>query len=170
MRKKKYITKGEEFYKKNKKDKKNKSLYEIVQVTKNEIDNYYLKDDIDIKELIESHYKLSSEKYLKNNIALVLVLSLATSILSSAFTKFSNDLFEQNENVNSIVVALLSPLDDFIVLFISVLVVCMILYRRILKGYTSPLDAYIFPYEKKIVCDKIETMDKELYAMISLGE
>ena len=170
MKKKNHITKGEEFYKKNKRDKKNKSLYEIIQATKNDIDDYYSNDNIDVKDLLVSHYVLNSGKYLKNNIALVLVLSLATSILGNVFTRFSNSLFEQKENINSMMVALLSPLDDFIVLFVSVLVIVFILYKRILKDYTSPLDAYIFPYEKKIVCAKIEAIDKEMYEMITQSE
>ena len=61
MRKKKYITKGEEFYKKNK--KKFNSYYEMIKATKSDIDGYY-NNDIEIDELINSYHKLNSLKFM----------------------------------------------------------------------------------------------------------
>lgn len=170
MRRKKYITKGEEFYKKNKKDKKKfKTPYAVIKATKADIDDYY-NNDIEIDELINSYHKLNSLKFMKNNIALGLVVAFGTIYLGEIISIFFDKITLGSEVQESIVLALLTPLGNALGLWISVSFICYFLYKNILKNYRNTLDLYILPYEKKIVCDKIETIDKELYDMIILSE
>ena len=102
MRKKKYITKGEEIYKKNRKNKKKyKTFYDVIKATKVEIDNHYAKNDIDIDELMKSYYKLNSFKYIKNNIALVLVIGFCTAYIGEIIGNFCDTLMVDSENIES---------------------------------------------------------------------
>lgn len=171
MRKKKYITKGEEIYKKNRKNKKKyKKFYDVIKDTKVEIDNHYAKDDIDIDELMKSYYKLNSFKYIKNNIALVLIVGFCTAYIGEIIGSFCDTLMVDSENIESIFSMLLAPVDDALALGISISVMCYLLYKRVLKDYRNPFDVYILPYEKKVIYEKIKGMDEEMADILALCE
>ena len=171
MRRKKYITKGEAFYNKNKKAKKKyKTLYELIKATKVEIDEYYSNDDIAIDELVKSYYKLNSFKYIKNNIALVVVVGFCTAYIGEIISSFFDKTMDTPASTDSVFSVLLTPLGDALSLGISVSIVCFLLYKRVLKDYRSPLDVYILPYEKKVIYEKIKGVDEEMTDILTLCE
>ena len=171
MRRKKYITKGEAFYNKNKKAKKKyKTLYELIKATKVEIDEYYSNDDIAIDELVKSYYKLNSFKYIKNNIALVVVIGFCTAYIGEIISSFFDKTMDTPASTDSVFSVLLTPLGDALSLGISVSIVCFLLYKRVLKDYRSPLDVYILPYEKKVIYEKIKGVDEEMTDILTLCE
>ena len=171
MKKKKYITKGEEFYNKNKKAKKKyKTLYELIKDTKVEIDEYYSNDYIEIDELVESYYKLNSFKYIKNNIALVVVIGFCTAYIGEIISSFFDKTMDAPASTESVFSILLTPLGDALSLGIIVSIVCFLLYKRVLKDYRSPFDVYILPYEKKVIYEKIKSLDDDMASIINLHE
>ncbi len=171
MRKKKYITKGEEIYKKNKKNKKKyRTFYDVIKATKFEIDNHYAKDDINIDELMKSYYKLNSFKYIKNNIALVLIVGFCTAYIGEIISSFCDKIIVRPENVESILDMLLAPVGDALTLGVSISVICYLLYKRVLKDYRNPFDVYILPYEKKVIYKKIKGMDEDMAGILDLCE
>lgn len=119
IRKKKYFTKGEEFYKKNK--KKYNNLFDIIQATKQDIDEYYQDEKVGIEELFESHYKLNSINYLKNNIALVLVIGLSTTYIGEIISNFCDGVLSKTENTEDVVSLLWAPLDDLFIMGVTII-------------------------------------------------
>ena len=171
MKKKKYITKGEEFYNKNKKDKKKfKNSYEIIKATKAAIDEHYANDDIKIDDLVESYYKLNSFKYIKNNIALVVIIGFCTAYIGEIISSFFDKTMDISANTESVFSVLLTPLGDGLSLGISVSIVCFLLYKRVLKDYRNPFDVYILPYEKRVIYEKIKSLDDDMASIINLHE
>lgn len=168
---KKYLTKGEEFYKKNRKNKKKlKTFYEVIKTTKMDIDNYYANDDVDINELMQNYYKLNSFKYIKNNIALVLVIGFGTAYIGEIISNFFDRTIVSPETAESIIGVLLASLGDTITFAVSISIVCYLLYKRVLKDYRNPFDVYILPYEKKVIYEKIKSMDEDVGYVIALYE
>ena len=171
MKKKKYITKGEEFYNKNKKDKKKfKNSYEIIKATKAAIDEHYANDDIKIDDLVESYYKLNSFKYIKNNIALAVIIGFCTAYIGEIISSFFDKTMDISANTESVFSVLLTPLGDGLSLGISVSIVCFLLYKRVLKDYRNPFDVYILPYEKRVIYEKIKSLDDDMASIINLHE